>query len=105
MVWSMGVPSFAERRYFLSQMSREASWKGMLRASLGSIFTAVLIAATRLPMQAAAGFRWWFSPCAAAPSALSGGARLTQADPAVSNGRSVHPPGATLRTQHLGSGG
>jgi hypothetical protein len=33
----------------LSQMSSDASWNGMLRASVECNFTAVLIAATRLP--------------------------------------------------------
>src|SRR5882672_2903754 len=32
----MGVPSLAARRYFLSQMSSEASWNGMLDISCGS---------------------------------------------------------------------
>jgi hypothetical protein len=34
MLRSTGLPSFAVRRYFLSQMSSDASWYGMLRASL-----------------------------------------------------------------------
>jgi hypothetical protein len=49
MDWSMGAPDLETRRYFLSQMSSDASWNGMLRASLECNFTAVLIAATRLP--------------------------------------------------------
>src|SRR5262249_14722636 len=40
---STGEPSLAVRRYFLSQMSRDASWKGMASMSLGSIFTTVFI--------------------------------------------------------------
>src|ERR1700728_2543725 len=39
----MGVPSFAVRRYLLSQISSEASWKGTESMSLGSIFTTVFM--------------------------------------------------------------
>src|SRR5215813_2937095 len=42
-VLSMGDPSFAVRRYFLSQISSEASWKEMASRSLGSIFTTVFM--------------------------------------------------------------
>src|SRR5579871_6439910 len=40
---SMGVPSLAVSRYFLSQMSRDASWKETASMSLGSIFTTVFM--------------------------------------------------------------
>src|SRR5579863_4102316 len=39
----MGVPSFAVRRYFLSHMSSDASWKGTASMSLGSILTTVFM--------------------------------------------------------------
>src|SRR6201986_5135165 len=39
----MGDPSFAVSRYFLSQISSDASWKAMASISLGSIFTTVFI--------------------------------------------------------------
>src|SRR6267142_6352736 len=49
MVLSMGDPSLADRRYFLSQMSSEASWKGMLETSCGSSLTTVFIFLSSLP--------------------------------------------------------
>src|SRR6267142_3281567 len=39
----MGDPSLAVSRYFLSQMSSDASWKEMASMSLGSIFTTVFM--------------------------------------------------------------
>src|SRR5579883_2409670 len=47
-VLSTGDPSLAVRRYFLSQMSSEASWKGIASTSLGSIFTTVFIESAAL---------------------------------------------------------
>src|SRR5580704_722630 len=39
----MGVPSFAVRRYFLSQISRDASWNGTASMSFGSSFMTVFM--------------------------------------------------------------
>src|SRR5882757_6835697 len=43
MVLSMGEPSFAVSRYFLSQISSDASWKEISSTLLGSIFTTVFM--------------------------------------------------------------
>src|ERR1044072_2871204 len=43
MVLSTGVPSLADKRYFLSQMSSDASWKGMASTSLCSILTTLFM--------------------------------------------------------------
>src|SRR5882757_7512059 len=40
---SMGEPSFEVSRYFLSQMSKDASWKVILATSLGCILTTVFM--------------------------------------------------------------
>src|ERR1700733_7050370 len=39
----MGVPSFAVRRYFLSQISSDASWKGTASMSFGLSFMTVFM--------------------------------------------------------------
>src|SRR5579885_2566576 len=46
-VLSMGVPSFAVSRHFLSQLSRDASWKGTASISCGSILTMVFMNESR----------------------------------------------------------
>src|SRR5262245_58727335 len=43
MVLSTGVPSLADKRYFLSQMSSEASWKGIASTSLCSSLTTLFM--------------------------------------------------------------
>src|SRR5690349_8639899 len=43
MVLSTGVPSLADKRYFLSQMSSDASWKGMASTSLCSSLTTLFM--------------------------------------------------------------
>src|SRR6186713_3192335 len=43
MVLSTGVPSLADKRYFLSQMSSDASWKGMASTSLDSSLTTLFM--------------------------------------------------------------
>src|SRR5687767_6058490 len=43
MVLSTGVPSLADNRYFLSQMSSDASWKGMASTSLCSSLTTLFM--------------------------------------------------------------
>src|SRR6186713_1524581 len=43
MVLSTGVPSFADKRYFLSQMSSDASWKGIASTSLCSSLTTLFM--------------------------------------------------------------
>src|SRR5216684_1945987 len=45
----MGDPSLAVRRYFLSQMSNDASWKEMPSTSLGCILTTVFMGIGELP--------------------------------------------------------
>src|SRR5271166_1703074 len=47
---SMGEPSFAIRRYFLSQMSYDASWKGILPTSLGCILTTLFMGIKNAPL-------------------------------------------------------
>src|SRR5688572_11659002 len=49
MVLSTGVPSLADKRYFLSQMSSEASWKGIASTSLCSILTTLFMDGYRSP--------------------------------------------------------
>src|SRR5262245_133387 len=43
MVLSTGVPSLADKRYFLSQMSSDASWKGIASTSLCSSLTTLFM--------------------------------------------------------------
>src|SRR3954462_7463055 len=43
MVLSTGVPSLADKRYFLSQMSSDASWKGMASTALCSSLTTLFM--------------------------------------------------------------
>src|SRR4029079_1472231 len=43
MVLSTGGPSLADKRYFLSQMSSDASWKGMASTSLCSSLTTLFM--------------------------------------------------------------
>src|SRR5688572_889363 len=50
MVLSTGVPSLADKRYFLSQMSSDASWKGMASTSLVSSLTTLFMDGYRSPM-------------------------------------------------------
>src|SRR5262249_40618716 len=50
MVLSTGVPSLADKRYFLSQMSSDASWKGMASTSLCSILTTLFMDGSCSPM-------------------------------------------------------
>src|SRR5687767_12775103 len=50
MVLSTGVPSLADKRYFLSQMSSDASWKGMASTSLCSSLTTLFMDGYRSPM-------------------------------------------------------
>src|SRR5260221_3266128 len=45
----MGDPSLAVRRYFLSQMSNDASWKEIPSTSLGCILTTVFMGIGELP--------------------------------------------------------
>src|ERR1700730_13381247 len=47
----MGDPSLAVRRYFLSQMSNDASWKVMLLTSLGCILTTVFMGIKNAPLE------------------------------------------------------
>src|SRR5687767_7019189 len=56
-VLSTGVPSLAVRRYFLSQMSSEASWKAIESTSFGSIFTTVFIGQRRSGFYAAVEYK------------------------------------------------
>src|SRR5687768_11276271 len=51
----MGEPSFALRRYFLSQISSEASWNGMLLTSMGSSLIAVFMPAKNSGLRAGRG--------------------------------------------------
>src|SRR5512137_266982 len=103
MQWSIGVPSLAVRRYFLSQMSRDASWNGMLRASRGSIFTAVLIAATRLRFHLHLGGTDNPPGRQPGPVRVRCDTRLT-ADMARLGWFQSPPGNASCRTQHVGSG-
>src|SRR5258708_35741090 len=48
---SIGDPSLAVRRYFLSQMSNEASWKVILLTSLGCILTTVFMGIRCAPLE------------------------------------------------------
>src|SRR4030095_11084537 len=43
MFLSTGVPSLADKRYFLSQMSSDASWKGIASTSLCSSLTTLFM--------------------------------------------------------------
>src|SRR5215469_4587931 len=52
-VLSMGAPSLALRRYFLSQISSDASWNGMASISFGSIFTTVFMCSAALRLSLA----------------------------------------------------
>src|SRR5580658_1327385 len=47
---SIGEPSFAVRRYFLSQMSTEASWKVISPTSFGCILTTVFMGIGAAPL-------------------------------------------------------
>src|ERR1044071_7145075 len=47
---STGVPSLADKRYFLSQMSSDASWKGMASTSLCSSLTTLFMDGCCSPM-------------------------------------------------------
>ena len=49
-VLSTGVPSLADKRYFLSQMSSDASWKGMASTSLCSSLTTLFMDGCYSPM-------------------------------------------------------
>ncbi len=100
----MGVPSLADKRYFLSQMSRDASWNEMLRASRVSSFTAVLIAATRLRFFCR--FVVW-TPPGLAPQDPSDEGRDGPGRPSSSGLARIAPPSpaeASCQTQHVGSG-
>src|ERR1700731_3861341 len=48
---SIGDPSLAVRRYFLSQMSNDASWKVILLTSLGCILTTVFMGINEAPLE------------------------------------------------------
>src|SRR3982751_2741972 len=50
MVLSTGVPSLADKRYFLSQMSSDASWKGMASTSLCSSLTTLFVGWVPVPL-------------------------------------------------------
>src|SRR5262245_15131674 len=64
----MGVPSLAVRRYFLSQISSEASWKSIDSTSLGSIFTTVFISPQRSGVHAAVRQKSKGKACPAIPT-------------------------------------
>src|SRR4029077_1797977 len=49
MVLSTGVPSLADKRYFLSQISSDASWKGIASTSLCSSLTTLFMDGYRSP--------------------------------------------------------
>jgi hypothetical protein len=94
---SIGVPSLADRRYFLSQMSSDASWNGMLRASEECNFTAVLIAATRLPAHGGCRKNGNTSPFRVAAAAVHDENSKNPTGPGVRSARSARePPGMTL---------
>jgi hypothetical protein len=46
----MGEPSLAVSRYFLSQMSKDASWNVMPVTSLGCILTTVFMGIENAPL-------------------------------------------------------
>src|SRR6185436_18855893 len=62
MVLSTGVPSLADRRYFLSQISSDASWKGIASTSLCSSLTTLFMDWVPVPEVSDPFFRTRITP-------------------------------------------